>query len=139
MSHICRLGAARRESRSPTPTFFLLRVIVMDINHLIVRFDDGSVNIDDTIEKVRIELMMKSISDDNITKNIFSITNEVFDAVPANTRIPMPSLVKTVTSKLVADPKDFTKVSIEVDNFIRSFPQKFDISRGRTGGAKRIS
>jgi hypothetical protein len=110
----------------------------MDITSLMVRSEDGLIDVSATLAKVRETLEMKNIFEAELTSNIVNQINIIYDNHPVGHRIPMSILTATVASALGTPPKEFTKQCDDIEQFVRSSPERFDIGRGRSGGVMRI-
>lgn len=110
----------------------------MNITALIMRDFAGLIDIDLSIENIRQALTDKANKDMESDIQISTVLSDVFDSVPSGKRIPLPDLTAMVATKLNWNPYKYQQTVEQIHSFIRSSPNVYSISPGRSGGVSRL-
>lgn len=111
----------------------------MDINSLLVRDGIGLLDVEASMLKIKEALELKAENEKLSTIRIVAVLYNIFDDHPAGVKIPISTLTAMVVKFLEVPAYQSQEATLEVENFIRSFPSAFKISRGRNGGVMRIN
>jgi len=109
------------------------------VNFDVVRFADGSVDLDSTMEQIRLSVAGIIEQMESESEGIGKAVNGIFDKYRGQT-IAMPALQALVLQQMNASPETFKSLSEKVGEYLRNNSGEFalfTIARGRSGGVSR--
>ena len=110
----------------------------------LVRREDGSIDIDGTVDACRKAVEEYVSSTETLTADIIDAVNAAFDAQKGNLNT-MPFIVNETLKRMSYNPSDFARVTAAVGDYIRNNSGSresgalFHIGRGRGSGTFRWS
>lgn len=109
------------------------------VNFDVVRFADGSVDLDSTMDQIRLSVAGIIEQMESESEGIGKAVNGIFDQYKGQT-IAMPAIQALVLQRLNASPETFKSLSEKVTDYLRNNSGEFGlftIARGRAGGVSR--
>lgn len=107
----------------------------------LVRFEDGSINVDGTLDAAHSQLLNHIAARETETATIAAAVDELFtDKLGA--RLNMPYVVSQCQQKLNAQPENFKALGERVAQYVRDNAGEgglFKIGKGKGGGVLRTA
>lgn len=103
-----------------------------------VRFTDGTIDIESTLEGLESQLSALAASEENSAERIGEAVHAVFDAYKGQV-LTMPALVNAALGHLSVTPDTFAAESAAVAEYVRQRKDgEFKIAKGKGGGVSRV-
>lgn len=109
-----------------------------NMSEMVVRDDNGSVDVDGTIVAFKNELYSWVQEVEYETSLVGAAVNVVFDN-HKGANINMPALTSMALNILGATPANYAHLSEMVGDYVRTSKAQFCVSKGKGGGVKRIA
>lgn len=110
---------------------------ISGLGSVCVRLDDGTINIEATLEGVAEQLVALAEQEANDSVRIASAVGAVFD-LHLGKVLTMPALVNAALGHLTFTPETFAAVSEQVAEYVRNNKATYSITKGKGGGVRRI-
>lgn len=102
----------------------------------IIRDENGTINVDATLEAAETHLYTLADSEANSAREISAVVHAVFDTHLGKV-LPMPAVCALTLANMGTSPEAYAEKDKAVKAFIRNDPG-FEVNKGKNGGVVRV-